>query len=342
MTVLQLDRQHKRLKVLQEGVGMLAAVTASRPPGGLAGAYTAKPPPHPPALNPGTSHTNSDVQASISHSINTIVLALEKRILQTRESLNRQQAHLKSLPRPEPGARPSRAALEATQAELLRWLDTALEAPTTETPTLPSAAAAAAAPTPTTSTPEATLASIDSAYSNYLHTRESLLATLAHPLDPRTVPPFPADSPIDATARLDPAPPPAQPNVLAILAAVEHLLPLSHAQKSALAALNSHGAKMLQMRGALAEVFETGEAEEEVRRIVGRANAKFGKAVAQAERGVEAAKGSLCRAEKEGEEVAGLVGVRVGKRGIPVKGEGKKKAMWEGLDGGVGVIGDGI
>ncbi|KAI5776489.1 hypothetical protein EDC01DRAFT_682511 [Geopyxis carbonaria] len=365
MTVLQLRRQLARLSVLREGVTSLAEVTLDRPPGGLGGAYPHQGPQPPDEILPRTATAPDGIDPAQDTALtNSLVLALEKRIVSTHEQLLSETARLNTLSaQPLPEGADKRQALHATQTELIAWLDSALSLTPDDSEVLPDSPVKQPTPRGEQPTPEAVLATISDSYSAYLNTRTQLLALLTSPIP--TPAPLPAsDSQTAAETarllaqRLDPTPPPPAPPVLRILAGAEHLLPLTHAQKSLLQTHNILSTSVSRRRIDLAAAFNDvhGDPVEAAQSVAGRVEQGWAQAQKQAQADTDKSRGMLFKAGETMAEVEELCGGRAekrSKRAIPVRRSGsgigtdrteerEKKGLWGQLDGGVGVIGDGI
>lgn len=343
LQTLQMRRQLSRLSVLREGVAALANSAAEHD---LGAAYTHPAPEIPDELTTaGRKAAGGQEKVEVDDSL---VLQLKKEIITTSES------GFRELPRRREGGGRVKA-LEAVHAELMGWLEKALSVPE---------AAETAGKQKRQTTGEEVVQGVDAAYAAYLDSRTELLALLAG--RDENPPPLPDEDEEHAETtrdllnhhRLDVTPPLPAPQVLRVLAAAEHLLPLAHTQKSLLAAQNQHSSAVSGRRAKGADVFADGggvsvedpvSAAQGVGETVVRAMAVAEKA---AEGHVKSAKERLEEAKKVADEVEVLCCGERKRRAIPVRGGGGggrgeegeegQKGVWAGLGGGVGVIGDGI
>jgi hypothetical protein len=382
LAVLKLRRQMERLSVLREGVLSLTTVPDERPKGGLAAAYPQRPPELPEELSPAAKKVDGGdtaVGAGSGAENHQLVAKLQKLIVEAADRLNEEVVRVKKL-KDTIGVQEGNGsvrALRAVQMELVAWLDGALvnDDSTSAPPSAGDSTLQPVAPLPPpqstvkTKTIDSLLADIATAYTEYLNSRAALLSLVTSPQHP--ISPLHAHPPIDpfsSTSRFDPAPSPSPPQILKVLTASEHLLPASRAQKSILMATNHHAAALSQRRAQLSEVLQpsrsaawdvtddgsdarlVGEAvkraaaiREAVEKADNIASAHLHKAMEKLEdaRKVAAEIELLCKgAPKKMEKKKKLtIPVRGGKQTMNSDGE---DAIWMELDGGVGVIGDGI
>ncbi|KAF8534406.1 hypothetical protein BDD12DRAFT_860559, partial [Trichophaea hybrida] len=337
LKTLQIRKQLNRLSVLREGVAALANSAAEHD---LATAYTHPAPDIPDELTTAGRKTEAQEKVGVD---DELVLQLEKKIVAASEEVFREVSQ-----RREGGGRVR--ALEAVHTELMGWLEKALS--------VPEAAETVVKKRQTTG--EEVVQGTDAAYSAYLDSRTELLKLLA--ARDENPPPLPdedeelAEETRDLLQhhRLDVTPPLPAPQVLRVLAAAEHLLPLSHTQKSLMAAQNQHSSAVSGRRAKGADVFTDGggvSVEDPVSAARGVGETAV-RAMAMAEKAAEghvaSAKEQLEEAKKVADEVEVLCCGEKKKRAIPVRGGGEgggeegQKGVWAGLGGGVGVIGDGI
>jgi hypothetical protein len=340
LQVLRVRRQVNRLSVLREGVAALADSSIERPPHGIQGAYPLPPPKVPEELRPAAK---TEVNAEGRE---VLVLRLQKRIVEAGEMLERETERVRELRERGREEGDRRVALGKVQEELLAWLEKALAVPAAEEED---------GDVLEKGRVKDVVKDIDAAYHRYLYARTELLELLR---DVNTVPaPLPGEDLERAeesrqllAGRLDVAPPLPPPQVLRVLAAAEHLVPLVKTQKALLAAQNHHSNAVARKREELAQVFP---GKEDVVETAKRRGQEVVRTLALAEKeawaSVVAGGQRLEEARKAAGEVEELCagGKRLPKKkAIPVRKqlqeEEPPRGVWGALGGAVGVIGDGI
>jgi hypothetical protein len=384
LDVLRLRRQHARLCVLREGVTALAGATTESSVGGLGGVYRHRPPAPPEELTGRFRGEAGEVGTGVEGRSGGLALELSKGIVCAYERVLEESEGLARVQGVRGGVGDRVLALRRIQAELLAWMEAALEAGGSvegeegdevrgESPRKLKSGEEAPVEM------EDVLRDVNAAYHAYLSSRAEILALVT--TRDTTASPLPDEEEEREEearrllhARLDVAPAPAQPQVLKVLAASEHLLPLVHTQKGLLAAGNHHSGVLSKGIGGIGGVFAGSEDAVTAATGRGRLGGVFagnGDVVAAAKgRGEEVVR-TVARAEKmawefvaaamgrlqeavstagEVEELCKGGGRRKVRRAIPVRhvkaGEESESdepmGVWGGLDGGVGVIGDGI
>jgi hypothetical protein len=346
LEVLRVRRQINRLSVLREGVAVLADSTIERPAQGIQGAYSQAPPKVPEELRP-TAKTGEVAEEGENRA--ELVLRLQKRIVEAGEQLEIESGRVKAL-REQGGGGDRALALGKVQEELLAWLEKATEVPAAEEGDVVGQEKGKV---------KDVVRDIDSAYERYLYARTELLGLLR---DVNAAPaPLPGEEQERAEAtrqllagRLDVAPPLPAPQVLRVLAAAEHLVPLVKTQKALLAAQNHHSNAVAKKREEMAQLFpgkkDVVEAaktrgQEVVRTVALAEKEAWAHVVAGGQKLEEAKKAAvevdeLCAGGKRPQK----------KKAIPVRGsraqqqqeEEPPRGVWGALGGAVGVIGDGI
>ena len=368
--VLRLRRQAARLTVLREGVAALADAAIERPQGGLVGAYTEKPPEMPEALIPVGGAAEGADRDGAEGGCEAVVLDVQRRIVEASEALAEETAKLGRLGDGGLGRRMD--GLRAVQAELLAWLEKALAhgedatAPADEDLEMeepPAATAATATAATSTKTTTDVLRDINAAYTGYLTARTELLEHMTGALN-AVAEPLPSEEAERSeetkellASRLDVSRPPPTPQVLRVLSRCEHLLPLVRTQKSLLVAQNWAASSIARRRVELAELLPS--PDDDVLAAAGKRAEEVNSAMAAAEnvaqgysqRAIEQLRQARTIAEELDVLCAGGSKKRAKRRGIPVRGSGGRllqsedegeRGVWASLDGGVGVIGDGI
>ncbi|KAA8895109.1 hypothetical protein FN846DRAFT_354280 [Sphaerosporella brunnea] len=357
LEVLRIRRQINRLTVLREGVAALAGSTIERPPQGLVGAYPHPPPKVPDELRPTQKTGEMLAAGQEGESEAELVLRLQKRIVSAGEQLAAQAAKVKEIRErqaSQEGEGDRVLALRAVQAELLAWLERALSVPATDEGR--GEGGVGGSPKKAAKGLDDVVEAIEAAYEQYLAARTELLVLVK---DNNAVPtPLPGEQEERAeetrqllAGRLDVAPPLPAPQVLRVLSAAEHLVPLVKTQKALLAAQNHHATSIATQKAELADLFPGAEDIGEAAKARGQ---EVVKTVAMAEKTawghVLSAQQKIEEAKKVANEVDELCGKKAPpkKRAIPVRGQKQAqeeevpRGIWGGLGGGVGVIGDGI
>lgn len=358
MDVHRIRRKLERLAILRGGLSMLAEMKGVG--GKLAAAYPHRGPEVPDEVAAGGAREEG---AGDGGAEEALVLELEKRIVGAAERVRVDAAMVEEL-RGLAGEGDRARGLRAVNDALVGWCHHMMEFGEEEAVgESPGRRRDSFMVAPAKKSVDQMMAEIDEAYTAYLAARRDLLSILAS----REANPVPLAADDAARAeearvlmahRLDVAPPKPAPQVLRVLAAAEHLLPLARTQKALLAAQNHHSTSIARKRAAFSDKFSDGggvAAGEDPVEVARRRGGEVVQVVDAAEKEarvcVKAAKGSFEEIGVVAEEVEELcegAGRKreKAKKAIPVKA-GKvevepERGIWGKLGGGVGVIGDGI